>query len=333
MGRILGFHLALLLVLTSQVSTAFAQRYDLKLIHLGGDSSWISAANNYGAVVGVAQYSSPEFSQRIFVRKADSTLIEIPDDGSGGILGGINDRLAVVGGESPGTYLWKNGQSTLIPFDRARGINNKGTIVGYAPNWPEVPLVRMATGELITPWASGQARAVNDNGEVVGYYRRPNGNHAVLWVNGRLEELSVPGFSDEAYPNDISNGGHVVIAIEDYQGRQGIVRSMVYDSHRRTYSDIGEFSAQDDGVVGVAVNKDGTAVGYTYVADGAVRPFVWTREGGIKDLNDLEIKRDSSDRAFRLTWATDINDLGWIFGTAVDTRNATRTIGFVLVPR
>jgi uncharacterized membrane protein len=129
----------------------------------------------------------------------------------------INERGQVVGRrfltDHWGIVLWDNGEMVTVTeaasYDEdvwAAGINNRGQVVG----WTYDRRSRQSTawlwekGELITLWELGQARAINDRGQVVG---TKSGAGHVLWDKGEITPL---GFAAGIGPTAINNRGQVV---------------------------------------------------------------------------------------------------------------------------
>ena len=69
--------------------------------------------------------------------------------------------------------------------------------------------------------------------------------------------------------------------------------------------------------MGKGVNKGGTVVGYSYMADSTIRAFVSFNGSAMQDLNSLV--DPAGLPGLTLVKANGINDAGWIAAEAVQT--------------
>jgi probable HAF family extracellular repeat protein len=112
--------------------------------------------------------------------------------------------VTVLGGELMDLGLPESATDAL-----ARGINARGTIVGSAYiNGRDVPLL-WSQGTIVQlpvpAGSSGEARKINDAGQVVGY-----GNGPLLWDDGELTILPNPAGTIRSEAHDINDQGVVV---------------------------------------------------------------------------------------------------------------------------
>lgn len=189
---------------------------------LGGGESYATAINSAGDIVGESRTASGEERAFLWRRGRMRDLGTLPGFRGSTALD-INDRGQVVGavgvGQSePGwpddtgdaAFLWQYGRMadlnrlTRTPrvgtlFD-ARGINNRGEIVGeamiegrrqYAYLWKR-GTVRDLTGDLgdLEPGAATGADHINDRRNVTAEVAGNNWRYAVLWRNGHVTEIA-----------------------------------------------------------------------------------------------------------------------------------------------
>jgi len=127
----------------------------------------------------------------------------------------INNVGQVVGESGNRAFVWQNGDMQYVAGDNsyAYSINEHGQVVGTArgDSWGHPFLWQNGVyEELPTPlseWApGGEALAINNLGEVAGYYRyngdRSSGRYdyaPCIWRNGVIEPLPLPGTRGHAY--------------------------------------------------------------------------------------------------------------------------------------
>jgi probable HAF family extracellular repeat protein len=219
----------------------------------------------------------------------------------------------------------------ILPGDdvgAALGINNRGQVVGYcsgpALNHPFVWENGLLT-ELRRPGTSpnGQARAINDAGEIAGVTGITNvAFQATVWNKDRqpIEIGNLGGPSPLSLAMDINNGGQVVGWSLTDPGAEGIQRAFFWD--KGVMLDLGTLGGLHS--IAYSVNSSGQVVGIALNALDQSRPFVW-EDGRMFDLNDLIIPAPDTV----LTSAYHINNRGCISGAAA-VRGVTR--GFLLTP-
>lgn len=227
----------------------------------------------------------------------------------------INNSGQVVGyADAPGAlefsraFLAQKGSmkdlGTLGGYDSAaRGINNSGQIVGESLNssrlrraflWENGGMKELST--LGGPWSA--ATNINDAGTVVGFSTPPGTTerqHAVLWKDGKIQDLGTLNNSSYSFPADI-NESEQVVGYSDgraFLWEKGVTR------------DLGTLGG--DSSSAESINNLGQVVGYSDVKDGFPRhAFLW-EDGVMKSLGTL-----GGDDSY----AYDINNLGQIVGTA-----------------
>jgi probable HAF family extracellular repeat protein len=144
---------------------------------LGGDASYATAVNDAGEVVGFSATALGTFGLHAFSWR-----------------GGVMTDLGLLDGG----------------FARAYDVNNRGQVVGDSAvdGMNSVP-VRWQRGTPSSLTARyGQASAINDRGQVTGYFF--GGNGSFLWSRGRILDLgTLPGASF-VQSSGINNRGDVV---------------------------------------------------------------------------------------------------------------------------
>jgi probable HAF family extracellular repeat protein len=190
---------------------------------LGGPSSFATAINDHGVIVGGSTTTGGVLHAFVW-RDGRMTDLGVPGGGDA-FAEDVNNRGQVVGFAMPaGTpafaYRWQRGAVTVLPTSpyggQARAINDSGMIVGWvagdesnhAVRWWHG--VRGALGTLPGGDAS-MARDVNDRGVVLGVGNvRPQGldDHAFLWRRGVLTDLSAAGVPESAVA--LNNRGEII---------------------------------------------------------------------------------------------------------------------------
>lgn len=171
----------------------------------GGNNSQAFGMSSAGVVVGMSRYpGGGPGSDRAFIWTTPGPMIQLPDAGytSSWALA-INDAGVIVGSVwssitgnravrwlPPATV---GGVYTMEEFglvnSRAWDINNAGEIVGQYQTGSYIHAfywINGRTKDLPDLVHNSGARAINENGEVVGWSRLPNNYlHAVLWTHVR----------------------------------------------------------------------------------------------------------------------------------------------------
>jgi probable HAF family extracellular repeat protein len=299
------------------------------------------ALNAHNQVVGFSNNSSG--TARAF-RWENGVMTDLGTFGGESAAYGINDAGHVVGYSQVGAttirnaFLYSGGTMTNIGTlggdeSLAYDINNAGQITGYS-NQPVPPFgspVRpfiyqggsmIGLGTISGIAAQSVGRAINENGEVVGYSQGPPalvGHHAFLYSAGVMTDIGSPGVDfNEAW--DVND--HGVAVGGDFIG--GGYHAVMFQSG--TVIDLGVV-ASDPNSVAVAINNLGQVVGESNSGAGlAMRAFLY--DGGVMyDLNDL--LEPASASAWHLLDAYDINLRGYIVGSGMI--NGQRH-GYLLVP-
>lgn len=264
----------------------------------------------------------------------------------------INDAGIVVGemgdfetGEDL-SFIWdrRNGMRALDASlggieSAASGINRFGQIVGSSEIGTSTDemhaFLRDVNGDVLDlgTFAGGDgfsgATAVNDFGQVTGVSNGPITTEGFIWDerNG-LQRLVEPS-TLAILPADINNGGEVV----------GETIAETTRAFRWTSSeglqDLGSLAGLDtDFSTATGINRWGTIVGASLVAGGAAHGFIWNRQTGMRDLNELVDPTSALAPHIVLRSASAINDAGWIAAGGVDVRDTVSPErGFLLAPQ
>jgi probable HAF family extracellular repeat protein len=244
-----------------------------------------------------------------------------------GIPTTINNSGQVAGVNASGAVLWSNGQSIALPslhsVDNTQvwGINDAGQVVGWSVSFVNVPVVWNGTNitQLSPALAEGEARAINNNGQITGYgnvgsYLEPE-LHAMLWNGdtvtdlGTLNGQNVQNFS---VGQSINDAGQVV---GNSAFAASVNHAVLWDSGMMT--DLGALGNSMSLSEAWDINNKGQIVGdATYTFDGGVNAVIWD-DGKIYNLNSF-LSPEISQAGWVLLQAFSINDHGQITGVAAN---------------
>jgi probable HAF family extracellular repeat protein len=168
---------------------------------VGYQASVGKAINASGDVAGYASNTNQPSHSFIYHNGA---MTEILAPTTGSVLAyGISDARQVVGtyagASSLRAFIWQDGVTTdlISVFGEenggvAWGVNNLGQAVGYSA--VQGVGIRRATlwegGSAIDLGVTGEARAINGRGQIVGTYRDDFGNGAFVYQDGTLTNLN-----------------------------------------------------------------------------------------------------------------------------------------------
>ncbi len=310
--------LAVIVAMTINLSSlAFSQHYSIQdLGALNNSRCSGAAAMSAQRVVGTSGIPC-DFVIRAFLWTPESGMQDLGafpgGDYSRGF--GVNSHGTVVGeasGNANGqsyvhAFSWTRGAGMhdlgILPggtYSRAIGINGSGLIVGYgdlasdrqhAMLWSPSGVSDLGA---VSGQAASVAAAINREGDVVGYA----GSSAALWhADGTYVDLgTLPGdFAAEAMA---VSGGRIV----GWSNMTGLPRAFVW-TKAKGMQNIGLLPG---GTYSVATGVNGRRV----IGYGDNSGFLWTPEGGMKDLKTLVVNGQGWEVAF----PSDINSAGQITG-------------------
>lgn len=258
--------------------------------------------------------------------------------GTSSVAVDVNDRGEAIGSIGNSATYW-NRRGAVTDFganNQFVDINNRGQIVGTAGGnratlWTRGTATRLTViGE---PIERSYAHGINDKGQVVGYadVNGGVGTHAMFWngSGGVALDLSAESGPDSVYSQafDINNRGEIGGFT---QFAQTLIGGVLTESHMRasTWDREGNLTLLgrfEDTYVGIpqsyeeyfvsvlSINDKGQAVG-AYGKQGATMFY----RGIATNLNDF-LDDNTLAEGWRIATATDINNKGWITGTAVNS--------------
>ena len=240
---------------------------------------------------------------------SDQPLFHIRDLGPG-VARGLNDFGQVVGIFQGDGAVWSEttGFTSLLPYQPSPStsapvaINNAGQVTGATVSSGPPPPGFLLGAYVF--WDSPQAapiviisqpglgpQAINSRGSVVGTTGGPSGQFPWIWRNGTLEVLPRLGSPFTGAALDINDAG-VVVGCS--LGRAVLWRDGVIQ-------ELGALPGQQPSEA-FGINNAGAIVGRS-----GQDAFLWTAESGMISLGSL---------AGAQTFALDINDHGWVIGSA-----------------
>jgi probable HAF family extracellular repeat protein len=327
--KILVFMVIIIMITAFSSTSTFAQA-QYQIIDLGTLSGFPEseaiAINDNGQVIGSSfNYSSNFPDRRAFSWTQAGGMVDI------GTLGGsyiqptaLNNNGQVVGFSTTTSnpnighaFLWTQAGGMIdlgtlggnFTMSGANAINSSGQVAGYCITsdysayraffWTQ------ASGMIDLGTLGGNswsvARAMNDNGQVVGESNNANGKyHAFSWTQeeGMIDLGTLGGTFSCA--TAVNNKGQVV-------GYSSIAGDRIIHAFSWTREggmiDLGTLGNYGN-IYAVAVNDNGQAVGYTDWYDA----FSWTQMSGMVDLGHLGIEGGSV--------ATAVNASGQVVGYA-----------------
>lgn len=231
---------------------------------------------------------------------------------------------------------WQNGETHYLASlsngqfkSIAKGINDKGIIVGdsysgdawdehHASLWNETGIIDLGT----LGGKDSTAAAINNNGIVVGWASGAGLDdymHPVMWSEGKIINLSP---THHGVANSVNDSG--VIA-------GGIFDDEMY-AHPTLWINQKEIALQSTArsyCYTSSINNKNQVVGSEIAANGQFHALLWnTPDSAPIDLNQY-LDKSQRDAGWALVNATDINDQGWIVGSAINNKTY-ETHAFVL---
>lgn len=317
------------------VQLAAAQSYNIVDLGVlpGAFTSEGQGINKCGHVTGISQFADDSHGFFWSEHGGMRDLGTLPG-GFFSVAQGINASGDVAGyadldnGNEIHAVLWVQGKihdlGTLPGgyMSAAYGINDGGEIAGGSDGdavlWDKHGLAH-DLGTL--PGASySQAIAINQHGKIAGVSdNRAGENRAISWTKcaGMRDLGTLPGGGGSS-AGGINNLGQIVGGSDGViHGHYYITRAVLWSPNNKAEDLGGTHGSTDSGAI--AINDRGQIVGSAWVgargakvvdSSGAWVAFVWTREKGMQNLNDL-IPRNSG---WFLATANSINNGGQITG-------------------
>ena len=196
-------------------------------------------------------------------------------------------------GADTAASMWHRGVASPLPglggdHTSASAINNNGKVAGFAEDangtyrpvtWTDGVLAELPLLPKAPPGRGGEANGLNDRRSVVGSSYASDGKvHAVLWVDGKANDLNriIGSVSSTAYA--INNKGQ-------------IIGSAFFGDHYEQFLYQGgtvQFLAEVNGnhIDARDINDNGQIVGNMHTQEGANRAFLW-ENGVLRDLGTL----------------------------------------------
>lgn len=298
------------------------------------------AINNLGQVVGYSTSTVKGFQSAVLWNGTTRTYLnDLAGSYSYSRAYGINNSGQIVGDSSneqsiirstqwSGNSIKDLGEYSNAYIDAsysyASAINDKGQIAGttrvtfdeyHATLWSGNTSVDLGTLGGTTSFAKG----INDAGQVVGYSRITDDytNHATLWNGTTAIDLgSLGGYRAPSNAFAINNLSQIVGGSST---SEGVFHAALWSNGE--ISDLGELGGGYSEAV--AINNVGQIVGSSLTSDSQHHATLWNGTS-IIDLNSL---LDSSiiNAGWVLYNANDINDFGWIIGSAQNSITGAST--------
>lgn len=242
----------------------------------GGDESEGSDINNMGEVAGVVRFADDRPQRGVVWRPGERPL-------DLGLNNGVATQMFINDqGQVAGTAFDSEGRVQVFRWTRS----------GRAVFLDDPRVV------------DAEARGMNALGQVTGFHSNTEGAGLLpyLWTPG---QEFLPLFDRPAIPFALNDSGMVVGVLLDqiafvWTRADGLTVLGAFPG--------GSFSNAYD------VNRHGVVVGQAATAD-SLHGFLWTREGGLVDLNDRLI---APSPGFEVGLAFEINDQGTILGSTND---------------
>ena len=300
------------------------------LIDIGGLDASVSVAigiNDQTSIVGYAtevisdndDTTDDPISERGFISYAGAQIVALPYP---------PETLAL--------------PDTTTPAQRAIDISNNDLIVGFAvvlvsndlqeedvKTRPYVYDLNTNTYTILPLFSdeldrTGAARAINDNGQVVGWANSEdedanNAFHAFLWdpaSPATSKDIgTLGGYTSQAW--DINDNGYIVGAADTdtgYYTNENL--AFIYNSTSETMTQIPEFSTLSDyrSSIAYSINNSEAVVGSAQAAANASVSAAFLYQMGAAELINLN-NMIPCDSGWNLVTARSINDQGYITGT------------------
>jgi probable HAF family extracellular repeat protein len=292
---------------------------------LGGNESIASAVNDRGQVAGIALDTIPDPYTGFFLIPGATQVHAFLWTKSRGM-----EDLGTLGGtDSAAFFINERGQITGWSFTNTTPNPVLTTCGNLTVNVPTEDPFLWENGKMIDlgtlGGTCGQAWALNNRGQVVGYSDLAGDNvglHAFLWdKTGGMRDLGTLGGATGA-GIAINDAGDVVggDSLADGSGRAFLWRHGVMTNPGTVGKDFGSQALSINSrrqIVGDSLDNNGNEIG----------AFLWEDGGPMVDLNALVVPPNSS---FQLTRGLYINDRGEIAARGVLSNSDLHSV--VLIP-
>jgi probable HAF family extracellular repeat protein len=304
----------------------------------GGGDSFSTSVNNSGQVAGFSSVAGGYRNATLW----DETLRKLPGGGDYSEGWGINDRGQVAGISWSSTNddltratVWDGSMAMnlgMVPgadASHARAINNSGQVAGWATTdgssratiWNGTTATQLGA----VPGADASyGRAINNHGQVAGWSTTDGNSHATLWNGATATDLGTLPEGNASAALAINDKGQVAGRSTFLPGSFAYHATLWDGSKATDLSTLG-----GDYSEARAINEAGLVVGWSDTRDDQTSATLWSGT----EVIDLNIYLDQSrvNAGWVLTAADDINDQGWIVGSAYN--NLTQqTHGFLMAP-
>ncbi|WP_306394226.1 HAF repeat-containing protein [Telluria beijingensis] len=324
-ARFLAVLLAVMLAVSQQAEAGGKYVYEVFILGWGSAGE---AINHRGQIAG--RGGGHAF---LYANGMVTDLGTLPGNTESAALG-INRQGQVVGSafglnQPTRAFLYSGGLmrdiGSLAGGDTtAMDINDAGHVVGISVLQVTFPFAFLYKDGLMRNLGSlpgsdrSGATAINNRGEIagtsgVGPSQGPNGNqaHAVVWKNGHIHDLGTLGGLN-SIGQDINDLGQVV-GYSTFAG--GDFPNENYGGFIWANGKMRDIGAPPGGnqALPLAINNLGQVVG-GYNRSGEGRTFLYSRQGGMRDLSSLV----NPSRGWTIVYASDINDRSQITGVGCD---------------
>lgn len=295
---------------------------------LGGSSSIAYGINDAGQVVGYSYLTGDASYHATLWNSAVATDLGTLG-GSSSIASDVNSAGQVVGtsytaGDAARYAALWNGAApinlgSLGGVGGATAINDAGQIVGYSHGGDTATFWNGITAPVALGTLGGTvslAAGINSSGQIAGYstLTGPTQLRATLWNSTTPTDLGFGALSGAAgYGNGINEGGQVVGAVQIVT-HSVTSHAVLWDGGIVT--DLGTLGGTSSAAL--AVNNPGQIVGWSAISGSGYRHATLWNGTTATDLNDV-LDTGTLSAGWLLLDAADINDSGWIAGTAYNS--------------
>jgi probable HAF family extracellular repeat protein len=151
------------------------------------------------------------------------------------------------------------------------------------------------------------AMGINASGLIVGNstYNAIENTHAVMWTNGKIQDLGTLSGGTQSWANAINTSGQVVGG----SNSSATQPNAFLWTKARGMLDLGVLPKgfYSDAL---AINSVGQVVGYSNTTGGNWHAFIWSKSTGMKDLGTIDSGNSTG------ATANGINDAGQVVGTS-----------------